>query len=386
MLYNWVPEQQEVRDRVKAFCEEHVVPFSQQWDRRPPEFPEEIFQKMAKEGFVGFPSAKEYGGRGEPKIRYATLIEEMSKYDGAVGIVMAVAVLASYPIEKYGTEEQKRKYLPPMAKGTIKGACALTEPEAGSDAASQRTTALDKGDHYLLNGEKIFITSGNVADVIVVICRVLESEDQPLERGKVTALIFDNKNDPGYSAETIKFKMGIRASTTGRLYFKNVKIPKENLLGPLGKGFRVTMATLDSARIGVASQALGIAQHAFDESVAYAKKRVQFGKPIGDLQAIQWMVADMATRVDAARLLTYRAALLEDQGDVRFSREAAMAKLFASETACFCADCAMQIHAGYGYCGDYSDIEHIYRDARITRIYEGTSEVQRLVIGTSFLR
>jgi alkylation response protein AidB-like acyl-CoA dehydrogenase len=386
MLYNWVPEQQEVRDRVKAFCEEHVVPFSQQWDRRPPEFPEEIFQKMAKEGFVGFPSAKEYGGRGEPKIRYATLIEEMSKYDGAVGIVMAVAVLASYPIEKFGTEEQKRKYLPPMAKGTIKGAFALTEPEAGSDAANQHTTALDSGDHYLLNGEKIFITSGNVADVIVVICRIMEDENQPLEKGKVSALIFDNKKDPGYSAETIKFKMGIRASTTGRLHFKNVKIPKENLLGPIGKGFRVTMATLDSARIGVAAQALGIAQHAFDESVAYAKKRVQFGKPIADLQAIQWMVADMATRVDAARLLTYRAALLEDQGDVRFSREAAIAKLFSSETACFCADCAMQIHAGYGYCGDYSDIEHIYRDARITRIYEGTSEVQRLVIGTSYLR
>ncbi len=386
MLYNWVPEQQEIRDRVKAFCEKHVVPYSQMWDRRPPEFPEEIFGKMAKEGFVGFPTPKEYGGWGESKIRYATLIEEMSKYDAAIGIVMAVAVLASSPIETFGTEEQKKKYLPPMARGEIKGAFALTEPEAGSDAANQQMTAVDKGDHYLVNGEKIFISSGNVADVVVLICRILEDENQPLEKGKMSALIFDNKNDPGYSTETIKYKLGIRASTTGRLYFKDVKIPKENLLGTLGKGFRVAMTTLDSARIGVAAQALGIAQRAFDESVAYAKKRVQFGKPIGNLQAIQWMVADMATRIDAARLLTYRVALMEDKGDVRFSREAAIAKLFASETADFCADCAMQIHAGYGYCGDFSAIERIYRDARITRIYEGTSEVQRLVIGISYLR
>jgi len=386
MLYNWIPEQQEIRDRVKAFCEEHVVPHSQMWDRRPPEFPEEIFQKMAKEGFVGFPTAKEYGGQGESKIRYATLIEEMSRYDGAVGIVMAVAVLASYPIEMFGTEEQKKKYLVPMARGEVKGAFSLTEPEAGSDAANQQTRAVDKGDHYLVNGEKIFTQSGNVGDVFVLICRIMESEDQPLEKGKVSALIFDDTSDPGFTAEMIEHKMGIRTATTGHLWFKDVKIPKENLLGQVGKGFRIALTTLDSARIGVASQALGIAQRAFDESVAYAKKRVQFGKPIGMFQAIQWMVADMATRIDAARLLTYRAAQLEDQGDVRYSREAAMAKLFASETATFCADCAMQIHGGYGYCGEFSDIEHIYRDARITRIYEGTSEVQRLVIGTSYLR
>lgn len=385
MVYNWAPEQQEIRDMVKEFCEEHVVPYHQEWDRRPPEFPEEIFQKMAKAGFVGFPTAKEYGGLDESKIRYATLIEEMSKYDAAIGIVMAVAVLASYPIEAFGTDEQKKKYLPLMAKGEIKGAFALTEPEAGSDAANQHTTAVDKGDYYLVNGDKIFITSGNVADVVVIICRILKDEDQPLEKGKVSALIFDTPDDPGYSTEVLKYKLGIRASTTGRLYFKDVKIPKENLLAKVGKGFRIAMTTLDGARVGVAAQAVGIAQRAFDESVEYSKKREQFGAPIAKLQAIQWMIADMATRLQAARLLTYSAAMMEDE-DVKFGKEAAMAKLFASETADFCADCAMQIHAGYGYCGDFSDIEHIYRDARITRIYEGTSEVQRLVIANHILR
>jgi len=385
MVYNWVPEQQEVRDMVKEFCEEHVVPYSQQWDRRPPEFPEEIFQKMAKAGFVGFPTDKKYDGEGQSKIRYATLIEEMSKYDAAIGVVMAVAVLASYPIEAYGSEEQRMKYLPPMSRGEMKGAFALTEPEAGSDAANQHMTAVDKGDHYLVNGEKIFITSGNVADAVVLICKILPDDDTPLDKGKVSAIIFDDITADGYTAEAIKYKLGIRASTTGRLYFKNVKIPKENRLGDVGKGFRIAMGTLDGARIGIAAQALGIAQRAYDESVKYAKERVQFGRPIAKLQAIQWMIADMATRIDAARLLTYRCAMMEDEG-TPFGKEAAMAKLYASETADFCADCAMQIHAGYGYCGDYSDIERIYRDARITRIYEGTSEVQRLVIASMELR
>jgi len=246
-------------------------------------------------------------------------------------------------------------------------------------------TAVDKGDHYLVNGEKIFITSGNVADAVVLICKILPDDDTPLDKGKVSAIIFDDITADGYTAEAIKYKLGIRASTTGRLYFKNVKIPKENRLGDVGKGFRIAMGTLDGARIGIAAQALGIAQRAYDESVKYAKERVQFGRPIAKLQAIQWMIADMATRIDAARLLTYRCAMMEDEG-TPFGKEAAMAKLYASETADFCADCAMQIHAGYGYCGDYSDIERIYRDARITRIYEGTSEVQRLVIASMELR
>ncbi len=385
MPWNWVPEQQEVRDKVKAFAEKHIVPVGDTYDRAEPKFPQEILDAMAKEGYPGFPFAKEYGGRGESKIRYVTLIEEVSKYDAGFGIVMAVTVLAGYPIEKFGTEEQKKKYLPGMCSGKLVGAFALTEPGAGSDAANQHTTAEDKGDHYLLNGEKIFITSGDTAGVIVTVCKILPPGETDLEKGKVSTLLFDDPSDPGFSYELIKYKMGIRGSTQARIFFKDVKVPKENLLGEVGKGFRIAMTTLDGARVGVAAQSVGIGQHALDLATAYAKEREQFGRPIAKQQAIQWMIADMATRLDAARLLTYRAAVLEDAGE-RFSTEASMAKLFASETAGFCADCCVQIHGGYGYCGDFADAERIYRDARITRIYEGTSEVQRLVIANHLLR
>jgi butyryl-CoA dehydrogenase len=385
MPWNWVPEQQEIRDKVKAFAEKHIVPVGDKYDRGEPKFPQEILDAMAKEGYPGFPFAKEYGGLAEPKIRYATLIEEVSKYDAGFGIVMAVTVLAGYPIEKFGTEEQKKKYLPKMCAGKMVGAFALTEPGAGSDAASQRATAEDKGDHYLLNGEKIFITSGDVAGVIVTICKIMPEGETDLDKGKVSALLFDNPSDPGFSFDVIKYKMGIRGSTQAHIYFKDVKVPKENLLGEVGKGFRIAMTTLDGARVGVAAQSVGIGQHALDLATAYAKEREQFGRPIAKQQAIQWMIADMATRLDAARLLTYRAAVMEDAGE-KFSHEASMAKLYASETANFCADCCVQIHGGYGYCGDYADAERIYRDARITRIYEGTSEVQRLVIANQLLR
>ncbi len=298
---------------------------------------------------------------------------------------MAVTVLAGYPIEKFGTEEQKNKYLPKMCAGELVGAFALTEPNAGSDAANQHTTAEDKGDHYLLNGEKIFITSGDVAGIIVTICKIMPLGETDLDKGKVSALLFDDPSDPGFSYELIKYKMGIRGSTQARIFFKDVKVPKENLLGEVGKGFRIAMTTLDGARVGVAAQSVGIGQKALDLASAYAKEREQFGRPIAKQQAIQWMIADMATRLDAARLLTYRAGVMEDSGE-KFSTQAAMAKLFASETAGFCADCCVQIHGGYGYCGDFSDAERIYRDARITRIYEGTSEVQRLVIASHLLR
>ena len=385
MPWNWVPEQQEVRDMVKAFAEKHIVPVGDTYDRAEPKFPQEILDAMAKEGYPGFPFAKEYGGRGESKIRYVTLIEEVSKYDAGFGIVMAVTVLAGYPIEKFGTEEQKKKYLPDMCAGKLVGAFALTEPGAGSDAANQHTTAEDKGDHSLLNGEKIFITSGDAAGVIVTVCKILPPGETDLEKGKVSTLLLDDPSDPGFSYELIKYKMGIRGSTQARIFFKDVKVPKENLLGEVGKGFRNAMTTLDGARVGVAAQSVGIGQHALELATAYAKEREQFGRPIAKQQAIQWMVADMATRLDAARLLTYRAAVLEDAGE-RFSTEASMAKLYASETAGFCADCCVQIHGGYGYCGDFSDAERIYRDARITRIYEGTSEVQRLVIANHLLR
>ena len=383
MAWNWDPAQEEVREKARAFAEKHINAVSQELDRRPPEFPEDIFKAMAKAGYLGYPSDPAYGGQGKNKLLYATLIEEISYADAALGIVMAVQVLASYPLEKFGTDEQKKKYLPKMNKGEIHGAFALTEPNAGSDAAAQQATAVLDGDHYVLNGEKIFITSGNVADVVVVICKANTAEDP--DKFKVSALIFDNPDDPGYSTEILKYKMGIRASTTARLYFKDVKIPKENLLGEHGKGFRVTMNTLDGARIGVAAQSVGICQRAFDLASAYAKEREQFGAPIAKLQAIQWMIADMSVRLEAARLLTYKAAMKEAAGEP-MGLEAAQAKLFASEAANFCVDRCMQIHAGYGYVGDFSRVEQLYRDQRITEIYEGTSEVQRLVIAGHLLR
>jgi butyryl-CoA dehydrogenase len=383
MTWNWDPAQEEVRAQARAFAEKHIDAVSQQLDRRPPEFPEDIFKAMAKEGFLAYPSDPAYGGKGINKLLYATLIEEISRADAALGIVMAVQVLASYPIEKFGTEEQKKKYLPGMNAGKLHGAFALTEPNAGSDAAAQEATAVLDGDHYVLSGEKIFITSGNVADVVVIICKA-NTADEP-DKFKVSALIFDDPKDPGYSTEILKYKMGIRASTTARLYFKDVKIPKENLLGEYGKGFRIALNTLDGARVGVAAQAVGICQRAFDLASAYAKERQQFGAPIAKLQAIQWMIADMSVRLEAARLLTYKAALKEAAGEP-MGLEAAQAKLFASEAANFCADRCMQIHAGYGYVGDFSRVEQLYRDQRITEIYEGTSEVQRLVIAGHLLR
>jgi butyryl-CoA dehydrogenase len=383
MAWNWDPAQEEVREKARAFAEKHINAVSQELDRRPPEFPEDIFKAMGKAGFLGYPADPAYGGGGHNKLLYATLIEEISYADAALGIVMAVQVLASYPIEKFGTDEQKKKYLPKMNAGEIHGAFALTEPGAGSDAAAQQATATLDGDHYVLNGEKIFISSGNVADVVVVICKANAAEDP--DKFKVSAVIFDDPDDPGYSTEILKYKMGIRASTTARLYFKDVKIPKENLLGEFGKGFRIALNTLDGARVGVAAQSVGICQRAFDLASAYAKEREQFGAPIAKLQAIQWMIADMSVRLEAARLLTYKAALKEAAGEP-MGLEAAQAKLFASEAANFCVNKCMQIHAGYGFVGDFSRVEQLYRDQRITEIYEGTSEVQRLVIAGHLLR
>jgi butyryl-CoA dehydrogenase len=380
MTYNMTESQQKVRDMAKNFGEKHIAPIAVEMDRKPPEFPTDLFKKMADAGFLAFPMAKEYGGLGKSKIEYATLIEEISWFDASSAIIMAVDNLASYPIEKFGSEEQKKKYLPKMASGEMIGAFALTEPTAGSDAANQKTTAKIDGDHFVINGEKTFITSGNVADVTVLVCKIVEEG----ERDKVSGILVEN-NTPGFSSETLKWKMGLRASTTARLELKDVRVPRSQLLGEPGKGFKMALKTLDGARIGVAAQALGIAQRAFDESVKYAKTREQFGAPIAKLQAIQWMIADMSTRLEASRLLTYKAAMMEDRGEP-INLVAAQAKLFASEAARYICDRAMQIHAGYGYIGEFSEIEKIYRDQRITEIYEGTSEVQRLVISANYLR
>ncbi len=380
MTYNMSPSQQAVRELAKEFGEKYIAPIAVEMDRKPPEFPRDLFKKMAEAGFLAFPMSKAYGGLGKSKIEYATLIEEIAWFDASSSIIMAVDNLASYPIEKFGNEEQMSKYLPRIAKGEMIAAFALTEPNAGSDAANQSTTAKVDGDYFVINGEKTFITSGNVADLTVLICKIQEEG----ERDKVSAILVENKT-PGFSSEVLKWKMGLHASTTARLKLNNVKVPRSNLLGEIGKGFKMSLQTLDGARIGVAAQALGIAQRAFDESVKYAKTRVQFGAPIGKLQAIQWMIADMSTRLEASRLLTYKAAMMEDRGE-QVNLVAAQAKLFASEAANYICDRAMQIHAGYGYIGEFSEIERIYRDQRITEIYEGTSEVQRLVISANYLR
>ena len=380
MTYNVSENQQAVRVMAKEFGEKYIAPIAVEMDRKPPEFPRELFKRMADAGFLAFPMSKAYGGLGKSKIEYATLIEEIAWFDASSSIIMAVDNLASYPIEKFGNDVQTKKYLPGIAKGEIIAAFALTEPNAGSDAANQSTVAKVEGDYFVINGEKTFITSGNVADLTVLICKIQEEG----ERDKVSAILVENKT-PGFTSEVLKWKMGLHASTTARLKLNNVRVPRANLLGEIGKGFKMTLQTLDSARIGVAAQALGIAQRAFDESIKYSKKREQFGAPIAKLQAIQRMIADMSVRLEAARGLVYKAALMEDRGE-SVNLTAAQAKLYTSEAANFICDRAMQIHGGYGYIGEFSEIERLYRDQRITEIYEGTSEVQRLVISSNYLR
>jgi len=373
MRKNIDERQQAVRDEVKAFAEKEMYPVSEELDRmsEPRKFPRELYRKIGQAGFIGYCMPKEYGGQGKSHLEYITLIEEMCYHDAAIGLLCAVAELATAPIINFGTEEQKKKYVPKCASGEIIPAFVLTEPEAGSDAANQKTEAVETDDGFVLNGEKIFIMHGDVADLGVTFCKV---KDKP----KLSAILVETDQE-GWKGRTLKDKMGMRAATTGGIHLTDVKAPKENLLGDFGKGFRYAMMTLDSARIGVAAQGVGIAQRALDESVAYAKKRIAFGAPIAKLQAIQWMIADMAVRVEAARNMCYKAVQLQDAGE-KFSLEAAMSKLYCSEAANFCVDKAMQIHAGYGYIGEYSQIEKIYRDQRVLEIYEGTSEVQRLVI------
>jgi len=373
MPFNVDPRQQAVRDEVKAFAEKHMYPVSEELDRMPEprKFPFDLYRKIGEAGYIGYAMPTQYGGRGKSNLEYITLIEEMCYHDPAIGLLCAVAELAIHPILHFAGEEHKKKYVPDCASGKRVPAFVLTEPNAGSDAANVSTVAVDNGDHYIVNGEKIFIMHGDVADLAVLFCRI---EGLP----KMSAFILDT-DQPGWDKRTLKHKMGMRAATTGGIKITNVKIPKANLLGEAGKGFRYAMATLDSARIGVAAQGVGIAQRALDESISYAKKRQAFGQPIAKLQAIQWMIADMSVQLEAARCLTYKAVTLQDAGQ-KFTLEASQAKLYASEAARFCIDRAMQIHGGYGFIGEFSPIEKLYRDQRVLEIYEGTSEIQRLVI------
>jgi butyryl-CoA dehydrogenase len=373
MEKNFDPRQQAVRDEVKAFAEEHIYPVSEELDRmsEPRQFPRDLYKKLGDAGFIGYCMPKELEGQGKSYFEYITLVEELCYHDPAVGLLTAVGELATEPIINFASEEQKKKYVPDCASGRKIPAFVLTEPNAGSDAANQSTVAEETGDKFVINGEKIFIMHGDVAEIGVLFCKV---KDKP----KMSAIIIET-DQPGWDARTLKNKMGMRAATTGGIHLTNVEAPVENLMGEYGRGFRYAMMTLDGARIGVAAQGLGLAQRALDEAVAYSKKRIAFGAPIAKLQAIQWMIADMATRIEATRGMTYRAALMRDNGE-KISLLASMAKLYSSETARFCIDRAMQIHGGYGYIGEFSAIEKLYRDQRVLEIYEGTSEVQRLVI------
>ncbi|MCX6667674.1 MAG: acyl-CoA dehydrogenase [Euryarchaeota archaeon] len=372
-------QQKMIRNMVKEFAEKEVAPMAAELDKKG-ESPTKTLEKMAKLGLLGIIIPQEYGGAGLDTISYATVVEEISRKCASTGVITSVHnSLAAWPIMKYGTDLQKKKYLPILARGEKIGAFAGTEANAGSDLGAMQTTAHLKGNKYIINGSKTFITSGPKAGIIIVFAVT----DKAAGTKGLSAFIVESSMK-GYKVGSIFEKLGIHASLTSELVFEDMEVPKENLLGVEGDGFKIALATLDGGRIGIASQAVGIAQAALDESINYAKQRQQFGKPIASFQAIQWMIADMATRIEAARYLVYNAAYKKDKGE-RFSKEAAMAKLFASETAMDAVIKAVQIHGGYGYTKEYT-VERLFRDAKITEIYEGTSEVQRMVISGSLLK
>ncbi|MGB9804797.1 acyl-CoA dehydrogenase, partial [Desulfofundulus sp.] len=368
-------EQQLLRQTVRDFAENEVAPKAAEMDETE-EYDWSLWDKMAEMGLTGIPFPEEYGGAGMDNLSYAIAVEELSRVCASTGVLISAHTsLCSWPIYAFGNEEQKRKYLVPLAEGKKIGALGLTEPSAGSDAGSVKLSAVRDGDEYVLNGTKIFITNGGRADVYVVIART--DPDLSKKHRGTTAFIVE-KGTPGFTFGKKEHKMGIRASYTYELVFDNCRIPRENMLGKEGEGFKIAMATLDGGRIGIAAQALGIAQGAFEQALAYSKVREQFGRPICSNQGIAWMLADMATRIEAARLLVYQAAFLKDN-KLPYGKESAMAKLYASEVAMWVTTKAVQIHGGYGYTREYP-VERMMRDAKITEIYEGTSEVQRIVI------
>jgi butyryl-CoA dehydrogenase len=379
MDFELTDEQQLTREAVREFAEAEVAPIAAELDRDH-RFPCELLPTLADMNLMGMPYPEKEGGAGADYVSYVIAIEELSRACASTAVIMAAhTTLGTWPIFKFGTEAQKERYLRDMASGRRLGAFALTEPAAGTDAGAGTATAVLKGDEYILNGSKIFITNAPFAEIYIVFAKT-----DPARGTRGMSGFIVEKDTPGFSVGEAEHKLGIRGSSTPPLYFADCRIPKDALLGGEGNGFKVAMQTLDGGRICIAAQALGIAQAALDASVAYAKERVQFGKPIAALQAIQWMIADMATEVDAARLLAYRAASCVDNGRP-YSTEGAMAKLFASETATRVAGKAIQIHGGYGYTESYP-VERNWRDAKITEIYEGTSEVQRMVIARSCLR
>ena len=366
-------EHLELQASFKEFAENEIKPLAKEIDETE-RFPLESVKKMAEMGMMGLAIPEEYGGSGVDQLGYVLEIEELAKVCATTAIIVSAhSSLCCWPILKFGTEEQKQKYLVPLARGEKLGAFALTEPSAGTDASMQKSTAVLDGDAYVLNGSKIFITNAGAADVFIVFAM---TDKEQGTRG-ISAFIVE-RDLPGFTMSKPENKMGLRASSTCELIFDNVRVPKENLLGQEGKGFKIAMATLDGGRIGVAAQATGIAQGAIDEAVKYTAERIQFGRRISQFQNTQFTLADMQTRTDAARLLVWRAAAAEQEGQP-YTVPAAMAKLFAAETASYVTNRAVQLFGGYGYTKDYP-VDRMMRDAKVTEIYEGTSEVQKMVI------
>lgn len=364
---------------MRKFTESEVEPIAAEIDEQG-RFPRETVEKMARYNMLGIPFPVEYGGAGGDEIAYAIAVEELSKACATTGVICSAHTsLGCWPIYRYGTEEQKQKYLVPLAKGEKLGAFALTEPNAGTDAAGQQTVAMLDGDNYILNGTKIFITNGGQADVYIVFAMT----DRTKGTRGISAFIVE-KDFPGFSIGKVEDKMGIRGSSTTELIFRDCIVPKSNLLGKEGQGFKIAMSTLDGGRIGIAAQALGIAAGALEKTIQYIKEREQFGRPLAKFQGLQWMVADMATDIEASRLLVYKAAY-NKANDLPYNKEAAMAKLFAANTAMDVTTKCVQLHGGYGFTKDYP-VERMMRDAKITEIYEGTSQVQQMVIAANLLR
>lgn len=379
MNFQSTKEQEFVRKMVRDFAKTEVEPIAADIDKEH-RFPSENVAKMGALGLLGVPFPKEYGGAGSSHIAYAITVEELSRVCASTGVICSAHTsLGGWPIWNYGTEAQKQQYLIPLSKGEKLGAFGLTEPNAGSDAGGQQTKAVDMGDHWLLNGTKVFITNGGYADIFIVMAMT----DKNAGTKGISAFIVE-KGFKGFSIGKTEDKMGICASSTTELIFEDCVVPKENLLGQLGEGFKIALSTLDGGRIGIASQALGIAQGAFDVTVDYMKSRKQFGKSLSKFQALQFDMAEMKTRIEASRLLIYKAADLKDK-HLPYGTESAMAKYFAAETAMYVTTKAVQLHGGYGYMRDYP-LERMMRDAKITEIYEGTTEVQKIVISASIFK
>ena len=388
MDFSLSKEHEMARQLFKDFAEKEVKPLAQEIDENH-RFPRETVDKLAKYGFLGIPVAKEYGGQGCDVLTYVMCVEEMSKVCGTTGVIVSAHTsLCLDPIMTFGTEEQKQKFAVPLAKGEKLGAFGLTEPGAGTDAQGQQTKAVLDGDEWVLNGSKCFITNGKEADVYVIFAVTGKIEKRGKMMKEISAFIVE-KGTPGFTFGTKENKMGICGSATYELIFTDCRIPKENLLGQQGKGFNIAMHTLDGGRIGIAAQALGLAEGALETTIAYVQERKQFGKAIGAFQNTQFQLADMATKVEAAKLLVYKAALKKDEytknNKVSYSMEAAQAKLYAAEVAMEVTTKAVQLHGGYGYIKEYN-VERMMRDAKITEIYEGTSEVQRMVISANLLK